>query len=120
MHELSHLLEKTHERSNGYNDFGPKEECISKDYGFIFGGIQAKPSTLKVEIDQQGLLYSDDDKTRNMAYFFQQGEPELLNISEDISSGSIIPPTKWCSFDAAGSLSDQSSTISQYWWESWT
>jgi len=112
-------LEKTHERSNGCNDFGPNKEYTSRDNGFIFGGIQAKSSTLKVELDQQGLLYSDDGKTRSMGYVCQQGEPELLNISENINSGSIISPVKWCSYDATGSLFDQSSTI-PHWWESWT
>ncbi|XP_074319912.1 homeobox-leucine zipper protein ATHB-12-like [Silene latifolia] len=88
-----------------------KEEHTNKD-----AELGTKISSLQEEIDHQGVVYSDDDKSGNMAYLGQE-EPELLNMSENID-GSIISPVKWCSFDA-GSLFDQSSSTS-HWWESWS
>ncbi|XP_074284541.1 homeobox-leucine zipper protein ATHB-12-like [Silene latifolia] len=100
--ELRSVVERSDEGRNGCG------EC--KD---SIAGLAAKSSSLQEETEHQGLLvYSDDDKSGNMAYLKQE-QPGFFNIDS-----SMLPPVKWCSFDAA-CLFDQSST-SSHWWESWT
>lgn len=116
LQELHSLLEKSHERSSGCKDFVANSQHTSIENGDNVAGLPAKSSSLQEEMDHQGTIYSDDDKSGNMAYLGQE-EPELMNLSENMDS-SIISPVKWCSFDT-GSLFDESSTSSQ-WWDSWT
>ncbi|KAL9240566.1 hypothetical protein vseg_014769 [Gypsophila vaccaria] len=105
LQELRGVLERSHEK---------RIECedISEEHRDADAGLAAKSGCILEDMDHQGLVYSDDDKSGNMAYLKQE-EPELLNIDD-----SMISPLKWCSFDA-GCLFDQSST-SSHWWESWT
>uniref|UniRef100_A0A803L2D8 Homeobox-leucine zipper protein n=1 Tax=Chenopodium quinoa TaxID=63459 RepID=A0A803L2D8_CHEQI len=114
--ELRSLLERSHHRKNGCKDFEANDQDMSKENGEIVAGITARSSSLQEEMDNQGAIYSDDDKSGNIAYLGQE-EPELLKVSEHID-GSLISPMKWCSFDA-GSLFDPTSTTS-HWWDTWT
>lgn len=116
LQELRSLLEKSHDRDSGCKDFIANSHEMIRENGETVAGVTAKTSSLQEEIDYQGTLYSDDDKSGNIAYMRQE-EPELLKISENIDF-SLISPMKWCSFDA-GSLFDQTSTTS-HWWDTWT
>lgn len=118
LQELRSLLEKSHDRDNGCEDFVDNSQKMSRENGQPDAGLTAKSSDLQEEMDNQGVLYSDDDRSGTIAYFRQE-ESELLKISENID-GSLIspPPVKWCSFDA-GTLFDQTSS-SSHWWDSWT
>ncbi|XP_021775014.1 homeobox-leucine zipper protein ATHB-12-like [Chenopodium quinoa] len=116
LQELRSLLEKSHDRKNVCKDIEANEQDMNRENGEIVAGITARSSSLQEEMDNQGALYSDDDKSGNIAYLGQE-EPELLKVTEHID-GSLISPMKWCSFDA-GSLFDPTSTTS-HWWDTWT
>ncbi|CAO2838537.1 unnamed protein product [Amaranthus hypochondriacus] len=115
LQELRSLLGKSHDRDSD-KDFVSNSRDISRGNGEIAAEIKATSSSLQDEMDHQGVLYSDDDKSGNMAYLGHE-ELELLKISDGID-GSYIPPAKWCNLDA-GNLFDLTST-SSHWWESWT
>ncbi|KAH9611775.1 hypothetical protein KSS87_011689 [Heliosperma pusillum] len=112
--ELRSVVERrsSEERSGCEEYNGNSQLYISEENRDRKAGLAAKSSSLQEETEHQGLVYSDDDKSFNMAYLKQE-QPEFLN-----TDSSMLAPAKWCSFDAA-SLFDQSST-SSHWWESWT
>ncbi|KAL2921718.1 Homeobox-leucine zipper protein ATHB-7 [Bienertia sinuspersici] len=116
LQELRSLLQKSHDRDSECKDFMANNKDMSREETETVAGFTAKSSSLQEEMDYQGAIYSDDDKSGNIAYLKQE-EPELLKINEDID-GSLISPMKWCSFDA-GSLFDLTST-SSHWWDTWT
>ncbi|KAH9602203.1 hypothetical protein KSS87_005599 [Heliosperma pusillum] len=117
LEELRRVVNTSHDEKSELEELVTNNRDIKEENRDKDAELATKTSTtLQEEIDHQGVVYSDDDKSGNMAYLGQE-EPELLNMSENID-GSIISPVKWCSFDA-GSLFDQSSSTS-HWWESWT
>lgn len=111
MQELRSVVEKSHDKENGCKDVAAKEN------GEIAAGVTEKSSSLQEEMDNQGALYSDDDKSGNMIYLGPE-EPDLMKVREHIDGSIISPPVKWCSFDA-GSLFDQTNS-SSHWWDNWT
>lgn len=116
LQELHSLIEKSHERDNSKNLSANNQDIRRENNGDFCAELTAKSSCLQDDMEHQGAIYSDDDKSGNIAYLGQE-EPELLRISENID-GSFISQAKWCSYDA-GSFFDQTST-SSHWWDSWT
>nr|ACL81158.1 homeobox leucine zipper protein [Mirabilis jalapa] len=103
LQELQNLLEKSNKSENS--------DC--KDNSAVIGAeLPVKSISLQDEVDHQGIIYSDDDRSGNMAYLGHD-EPELMHFNDNMDCSSI----KWCNFDA-GNFFDQSNTAT-YWWDSW-
>ncbi|OVA14765.1 Homeobox domain [Macleaya cordata] len=61
---------------------------------------------------------SDDENSKNLEYFGEEEEAELMNIGEP-TYGILASPDDWCSLDDSTGLFDQSCGSSSQWWEFW-
>ncbi|GAB4858594.1 hypothetical protein Ancab_010068 [Ancistrocladus abbreviatus] len=116
LQELHNRVEKTHEGSSSSKEFAREGLDMGKQNQDTTRGFSAQPIILKEEVAARGVIYSDDDKSANIAYLGQE-EPRTVSMDEHIGN-SLVSPSKWCSFDTDG-LFDQSSNT-PHWWESWS
>ncbi|GMH28083.1 hypothetical protein Nepgr_029926 [Nepenthes gracilis] len=125
LQELRNRLEKSREGRSCSEEFaGDGIDVRRQTEEITVGGFAAELSMIEEELDhQRGAIYSEDDKSGNIAYLGEE-EPQILETNEDgdsclaAAAAAAAAASKWCGFDA-GSLFDQSSS-SSHWWDSWT